>query len=171
MTMNVIEAIVSRRSIRKYTTEPVSDGDVEALLNAAMHAPSAVNEQPWHFVVVKDRETLAAIPQISATAPMVKYAPVAIVVCADKDLEKFPGLWVQDCSAATENMLLAATARGLGATWTAVYPFEDRVEGIKNLLNLPVNVIPLCVVPVGHPAETPVPVDRFNPSCIHYEVW
>jgi nitroreductase len=171
MTMNVTEAIVSRRSIRKYTTEPVSDGDIEALLNAAMHAPSAVNEQPWHFVVVKDRETLAAIPQISSTAPMVKDAPVAIVVCADKDLEKFPGLWVQDCSAATENMLLAATARGLGATWTAVYPFEDRVEGIKNLLNLPVNVIPLCVVPVGHPAETPVPVDRFNPSCIHYEVW
>jgi len=171
MTMDVTKAIVSRRSIRKYTTEPVSDGDVEALLNAAMHAPSAVNEQPWHFVVVKDRETLAAIPQISPTAPMVKDAPVAIAVCADKNLEKFPGLWVQDCSAATENMLLAATARGLGAAWAAVYPFEDRVEGIKNLLNLPVNVIPLCVVPVGHPAETPAPVDRFNPSCIHYEVW
>lgn len=171
MTMDVTKAIVSRRSIRKYTTEPVSDEDIEALLNAAMHTPSAVNRQPWHFVVVKDRETLAAIPQISPTAPMVKDAPVAIAVCADKDLEKFPGLWVQDCSAATENMLLAATARGLGAAWTVVYPFEDRVEGIKNLLNLPVNVIPLCVVPVGHPAETPAPVDRFNPSCIHYEVW
>ena len=128
MTMDITEAIVSRRSIRKYTTEPVSDEDIEALLNAAMHAPSAVNEQPWHFVVVKDQETLAAIPQISPTAPMVKNAPVAIAVCADKDLEKFPGLWVQDCSAATENMLLAATARGLGAAWTAVYPFEDRVE-------------------------------------------
>ncbi len=99
------------------------------------------------------------------------YSAVAIVVCADKNLEKFPGLWVQDCSAATENMLLAATARGLGVVWTAVYPFEDRVEGIKNLLNLPMNVIPLCVVPVGHPAETPVPVDRFNPSCIHRDTW
>ncbi len=171
MTMDITKAIASRRSIRKYTTEPVSDEDIGALLNAAMHAPSAVNEQPWHFVVVKDQETLAAIPQISPTAPMVKDAPVAIAVCADKDLEKFPGLWVQDCSAATENLLLAATARGLGATWTAVYPFEDRVEGIKNLLNLPVNVIPLCIVPLGHPAETPVPVDRFNPSCIHYETW
>ena len=171
MTMDITKAIASRRSIRKYTTEPVSDEDIGALLNAAMHAPSAVNEQPWHFVVVKDQETLAAIPQISPTAPMVKDAPVAIAVCADKDLEKFPGLWVQDCSAATENLLLAATARGLGAAWTAVYPFEDRVEGIKNLLNLPVNVFPLCVVPVGHPAETPVPVDRFNPSCIHYETW
>jgi len=171
MTMDITKAIASRRSIRKYTPESVSDEDIEALLNAAMHAPSAVNEQPWHFVVVKDQETLAAIPQISPTAPMVKDAPVAIAVCADKDLEKFPGLWVQDCSAATENLLLAATARGLGATWTAVYPFEDRVEGIKNLLNLPVNVIPLCIVPVGHPAETPVPVDRFNPSCIHYETW
>jgi len=171
MTMDITKAIASRRSIRKYTPESVSDEDIEALLNAAMHAPSAVNEQPWHFVVVKDQETLAAIPQISPTAPMVKDAPVAIAVCADKDLEKFPGLWVQDCSAATENLLLAATARGLGATWTAVYPFEDRVEGIKNLLNLPVNVIPLCIVPLGHPAETPVPVDRFNPSCIHYETW
>jgi len=116
------------------------------------------------------QETLAAIAQISPTAPMVKDAPMAIVVCADNDLEKFPASWVLDCAAATENMLLAATARELGAAWTAVYPFGDRVEGIKNLLNLPVNVIPLCVVPVGHPDETPVPVDRFNPSRIHYEV-
>ena len=93
---------------------------------------------------------------------MVKDAPMAIVVCADKDLEKFPASWVLDCAAATENMLLAATARGLGAPWTAVYPFGDRVEGIKNLLNLPVNVIPLCVVPVGHPDETPVPGDGMD---------
>ena len=171
MTMGITEAIASRRSIRKYTEELVSDNDIEALLNAAMNAPSAVNEPLWHFVVVKDQETLAAIPQISPTAPMVKDAPMAIVVCADKDLEKFPGLWVLDFAAATGNMLLAATARGLGAAWTAVYPFVDRVKGIKSLLNLPENVIPLCVVPVGHPDETPVPVDRFSPSRIHYEVW
>ena len=169
--MDVTKAILSRRSIRKYAKEPVPDEDIEALLNAAMHAPSAVNERPWHFVVIKDRKIRDAISRISPTAPMVKYAPVAIAVCADKNLEKIPGLWALDCSAATENILLAATARRLGAVWTAVYPFEDRIEGIKELLNLPANVIPLCVVPVWHPAETPAPVDRFNPSCIHHDTW
>ena len=169
--MDVTKAILSRRSIRKYTEEPVSGDDIEALLTAAMHAPSAVNEQPWHFVVIKDRNILEAIPRISRTAPMVKYAPLAIAVCADKNLEKFPGLWALDCSAATENILLAATARGLGAVWTAVYPFEDRIKGIKKLLNLPGDVIPLCIIPVGCPAETPEPVDRFNPSCIHHDTW
>ncbi len=169
--MDVTKAILSRRSIRKYSNDPVSDEDVEALLNAAMHAPSAVNERPWHFVVIRDRKTLDAVSRISPTAPMVKYAPVAIAVCADTKLEKFPGLWALDCAAATENILLAATARGLGAVWAAVYPFDARVEGIQKLLKLPARVTPLCVVPVGHPAEIPAPVDRFNRSCIHEEVW
>jgi nitroreductase len=169
--MDITKAILSRRSIRKYTEEPVSGDDIEALLTAAMHAPSAVNEQPWHFVIIQDRKTLEAISRLSPTAPMAKYAPLAIAVCADKSLEKFPGLWVLDCSAASENILLAATARGLGAVWTAVYPFEDRMNGVKKLLKLPDEVFPLCVIPVGHPAETPAPVDRFNPSCIHHNTW
>ncbi|MGZ5540032.1 MAG: nitroreductase family protein [Halobacteriota archaeon] len=169
--MDVTKAILSRRSIRKYTEEPVSGDDIEALLTAAMHAPSAVNEQPWHFVIVQDRKTLEAISRLSPTAPMVKYAPLAIAVCADRNLEKFPGLWALDCSAATENILLAATARGLGAVWTAVYPFDDRVNGIKKLLNLPDDVVPLCIIPVGRPAETPAPVNRFNPSRIHHDTW
>src|SRR5665647_3373805 len=95
--MDVTQAILSRRSIRKYADEPISDEEIEALLRAAMHAPSAVNEQPWHFVVIKDRNILDAIPRISSTAQMVKYAPLAIAVCADKNLEKFPGLWALDC--------------------------------------------------------------------------
>jgi nitroreductase len=169
--MDVTKAILSRRSIRKYTEEPVSDDDVEALLIAAMHAPSAVNEQPWHFVIIKDRKTLEEIPRLSPTAPMVKYAAVAIAVCADKNREKFPGLWALDCSAAAENILLEATGRRLGAVWTAVYPFEERVKAIKELLNLPADVIPLCIIPIGRPAETPAPVDRFNPSCIHHDTW
>jgi len=169
--MDVTKAIRSRRSIRKYTEEPVSGDDIEALLTAAMHAPSAVNEQPWHFVIIQDRKTLEAISRLSPTAPMVKYAPLAIAVCADKNREKFPGLWALDCSAAAENILLEATERRLGTVWTAVYPFEERVKGIKELLNLPANVIPLCIIPVGRPAETPAPVDRFNPSCIHHETW
>jgi nitroreductase len=169
--MDVTKAILSRRSIRKYTEEPVSGDDIEALLTAAMHAPSAVNEQPWHFVIIQDRKTLEAISRLSPTAPMVKYAPLAIAVCADRNLEKFPGLWVLDCSAATENILLAATARGLGAVWTAVYPFDDRVNGIKKLLKMPDDVVPLCIIPVGRPAETPAPVNRFNPSRIHHDTW
>jgi nitroreductase len=169
--MDVTKAILSRRSIRKYTEEPVSGDDIEALLTAAMHAPSAVNEQPWHFVIIQDRKTLEAISRLSPTAPMVKYAPLAIAVCADRNLEKFPGLWALDCSAATENILLAATARGLGAVWTAVYPFDDRVNGIKKLLKMPDDVVPLCIIPVGRPAETPAPVNRFNPSRIHHDTW
>jgi nitroreductase len=169
--MDATKAILSRRSIRKYTEEPVSGDDIEALLTAAMHAPSAVNEQPWHFVIIQDRKTLEAISRLSPTAPMVKYAPLAIAVCADRNLEKFPGLWALDCSAATENILLAATARGLGAVWTAVYPFDDRVDGIKKLLKMPDDVVPLCIIPVGRPAETPAPVNRFNPSRIHHDTW
>lgn len=169
--MDVTKAILSRRSIRKYTEEPVSGDDIEALLTAAMHAPSAVNEQPWHFVIIQNRKTLEAISRLSPTAPMVKYAPLAIAVCADRNLEKFPGLWALDCSAATENILLAATARGLGAVWTAVYPFDDRVNGIKKLLKMPDDVVPLCIIPVGRPAETPAPVNRFNPSRIHHDTW
>jgi nitroreductase len=169
--MDVTKAILSRRSIRKYAEGSISDEDIEALLRAAMHAPSAVNEQPWHFVVIKDRKILDAIPRISSTAQMAKYAALAIAVCADKNLEKLPGLWALDCSAASENILLAATARGFGAVWTAVYPFEERIKGIKKLLNLPGDVIPLCIIPIGRPAETPAPVDRFNPSRIHHDTW
>jgi nitroreductase len=169
--MDVTKAILSRRSIRKYTEEPVSDTDIEALLIAAMHAPSAVNEQPWHFVVIKDKNTLREVSRLIRTAPMAKYAAVAIVVCGNKNLEKFPGLWVLDCSAAAENILLEAAGRRLGAVWTAVYPFEERVNAIKDLLDLPANIIPLCIIPLGHPAETLAPVDRFNPSRIHHDNW
>jgi nitroreductase len=115
--MDVTKAILSRRSIRKYTEEPVSDTDIEALLTAAMHAPSAVNEQPWHFVVIKSRDILQEVSRLIRTAPMAKYAAAAIAVCGDKNLEKFPGLWVLDCSAAAENILLEAAGRRLGAVW------------------------------------------------------
>ncbi|HYB58797.1 MAG TPA: nitroreductase family protein [Candidatus Acidoferrales bacterium] len=169
--MDVTKAILSRRSIRKYTDKLISDSDIEALLTAAMHAPSAVNEQPWHFVVIKDRKTLNEVSQLIHTAPMAKYAAVAIAVCGNKNSEKFPGLWVLDCCAAAENILLEATGRKLGAVWTAVYPFEERINAIKDLLGLPANIIPLCIIPLGHPAEILTPVDRFNPSRIHYDGW
>lgn len=169
--MDAEEAIFTRRSIRKYEPRSVSDEDVTALLRAGMAAPSAGNEQPWHFVVVRDRAVLDAIPTFHPYAAMVKQASVAIIVCGDLTLEKYKGFWVQDCSAATQNILLAATARGLGAVWTALHPMEDRVAGMRKLLNLPEQVIPLSLVPVGYPSEHPGRADRFQASRIHRDRW
>lgn len=169
--MDVVEAIETRRSIRTYTKDPVSDDELEPLLRAAMCAPSAANAQPWHFIVIRDRKILDEIPQIVSTAQMVRNAPSAIAVCADTTLEKYHGFWVQDCSAATQNLLLAATARGLGAVWIGVHPLEDRVRGVRHLLKLPENVVPLCLISLGHPAEQPRRDERYKGSRIHRDTW
>jgi nitroreductase len=166
-----LDWIHARRSIRKYSAEAVSDADVTELLEAAMAAPSAGNQQPWHFVVIRDRAALNAIPGFHPHASMAPHAPVAILVCGDPTLEKHPGYWVQDCSAATENLLLAATAKGLGAVWCAVYPKPERVEGFARLLGLPAHVIPLAFVPIGHPAESKPPARRYNPERVHTNRW
>jgi nitroreductase len=169
--METIEAILTRRSIRKYTDRSVPDELVSQLLKAAMAAPSAGNEQTWQFIVIRDRALLDAIPKFHPYSAMLKYASVAILVCGDLSLEKFKGCWVQDCSAATQNLLLAATATGLGAVWTAVYPMEDRVAGMRQLLTLPEHVIPLSLVPIGYPAEQPAKADRFNAERVHGDRW
>ncbi len=171
MTMEAMQAIFGRRSIRTYTSKPVPEELVTELLRAAMAAPSAGNEQPWHFIVVRDRATLDSIPKFHPYSAMVKHASVAIVVCGDLSREKFKGFWVQDCSAATENLLLAASAKGLGAVWTALHPMEDRVSGMRKLLGLPENVIPLALVPLGFPAEQPGRAERFDPGRVHRERW
>lgn len=169
--MDAREAIFSRRSIRKYTGQAVPDEVVADLLKAAMAAPSAGNEQPWHFVVVRDRAILDAIPKFHPYSAMLKHADLAVLVCGDLTLEKHQGCWVQDCSAATQNLLLAATAAGLGAVWTAVYPMQDRVAGMRMLLNLPETVLPLSLIPIGYPAEQPGKADRFNAARIHRDRW
>ena len=169
--MDTFDAIFSRRSVRQYTSKVVPDTMVTELLKAAMAAPSAGNEQPWQFIVIRDRAILDEVPKFHPYSAMVKHASVAILVCGDLTLEKYKGCWVQDCSAATENLLLAATAKGLGAVWTAVYPMEDRVAGMRNLLNLPDHIIPLSLVPVGYPASPPSPADRFNAERIRRERW
>jgi nitroreductase len=169
--MDALTAIHARRSIRRYTSEAVPEETVNRLLRAAMAAPSAGNEQPWHFIVIRDRALLDAVPQFHPYAAMLKYASVAVLVCGDLTLEKYRGFWVQDCSAAAENLLLAAAAMGLGAVWTAIYPLEERVAGMRDLLRLPENVIPLALVPLGYPAEQPRPVDRFDPSRVHLNGW
>ena len=169
--METIDAIMTRRSIRKYTDRAVPDELVSQLLKAAMAAPSAGNEQAWQFIVIRDRALLDAIPKFHPYSAMLKYASVAVLVCGDLTLEKYKGFWVQDCSAATQNLLLAATAKGLGAVWTGVYPLEDRVAGMRKLLNLPEHVIPLSLVPIGYPAEQPAKADRFNTGRVHKDRW
>jgi len=166
-----METILSRRSIRKYTSREVTDAQIEQLLKAAMAAPSAGNEQPWEFVVMKDRTILITIPKFHPYALMLNEASAAILVCGDLQREKFSGYWVQDCSAATENMLLAAVALGLGAVWLGIYPVEERVRGMRKLLNIPETIVPFSLVSIGYPAEQKEPAGRFDASRIHYDTW
>ena len=169
--MEALETILTRHSIRKYTPTPVPDSLVTEILQAAMSAPSAGNQQPWQFVVVADRLLREEIPTFHPYAQMVREAPVAILVCGDLHLETYPGHWVQDCSAATQNILLAAHAKGLGAVWVGVYPKEERVARFQELLGLPAQVIPLALVPLGSPAEHFLPANRFNASRVHRARW
>lgn len=169
--MDAMEAILSRRSIRKYTKEPIPEKVLKEILEAAMSAPSAGNEQPWHFIVIHDREILDEIPKIHPYSQSLKSASVAILVCGDLELEQHKDFWIQDCSAATENILVAVCAKGLGAVWLGVYPRAERVSGIRKLLSIPDHVIPLAVIPIGYPAEEKPPAIRFNASRIHHNKW
>jgi nitroreductase len=169
--MDTIEAIHGRRSIRKYSDQPVSEQLVHQILSAAMAAPSASNQQPWQFVIIDDRSILDRIPKLNPAAGALRQAPLAIVVCGDLRQEKAKGFWVQDCSAAIQNLLVAAYAKGLGTVWMGLYPLEIRVTEMCELLKLPKEVIPLAVIAVGYPAEQKQPVDRFDASRIHRNRW
>jgi nitroreductase len=166
-----MKSILNRRSVRKYTSRAVTDSQIQQLLKAAMAAPSAGNEQPWEFVVLRDRKTLNAIPKFHPYSLMLYEASVAILVCGDLGREKYKGYWVQDCAAATENMLLAAVELGLGAVWLGVYPIEERVHAMRKLLNIPETVAPFSLVSIGYPAEQQKPSDRFDAARIHYDTW
>lgn len=172
--MEAMDAILSRRSIRKYTAKPIPEQLTKELLEAAMSAPSAGNQQPWRFVVIDDRRILDEIPKFHSYSEMLKEAPLAILVCFDKRLEgkKAGGLWwVQDCSAATENVLIAAHAKGLGAVWLGIYPDEGVVAGVRKLLGLPSHITPFSLVSVGYPAEKKPRADRYDASRIHRNKW
>jgi len=169
--MDAMTAILSRRSIRKYTKKPVPEDLIKELLKAGMNAPSAGNQQPWHFIVINDHQILDEIPKFHPYSQMLKEAAVGILVCGDERLEKHKGYWVQDCSAATENILLAAHSNGLGAVWLGIYPREERVAGIKKLLGIPKPVLPLAIISIGYPGEEKLPANRFDESKIHYNHW
>jgi nitroreductase len=169
--VDTIEAILTRRSIRTYTEKPVSEADLDTILRAAMAAPSAGNQQSWRFVVTTDREVLDAMAASTPYGKMLRDAPLAITVCAATTDLRHPQMWQQDCSAATQNALLAIHALGLGAVWLGFWPKAERVEPLKEALGLPEGVEPLSVLAVGHPAEGQPAVDRFNPAHVHRDRW
>lgn len=169
--MEVIDFLCSRRSIRKYTSEKVSDELVSEILKVGMYAPSANDQRPWHFIVVRDKKILEAITHIHPYSAMLKEASVAIVVCADLDLEKSKGYWVQDCANATQNMLLAAHGLGLGSVWLGIHPRESRSNGIKELFKLGNQIMPFSIIPIGYPAEEKPFPQRFDKQRIHYDKW
>lgn len=165
-----IENIMTRTSIRQFKAQPVEQDKVDILLKAAMAAPTALNLQPWHFIVINDKETIALLSGKQPTN-----APLMIAVCGDTDKTmlpdgstKLPDFWVEDVSAATENLLLAAHALGLGAVWTGVYPAMDRTAEVANVLNCPQNIVPLAVVRVGYPDESPEPKNKYKEENISY---
>lgn len=174
-TMNAtIEDIMTRTSVRSYTSEPVTDEQLDTLLRAAMAAPTAGNKQPWRMVVVNDRAELDTIASTFPTMRMAAHAPLAVIMCGVPS-ETFDGegvdYWKQDVSAASENLLLAAHAIGLGAVWCGIYPITDRVEKFSKLLNLPDTIVPMACVCIGHPDGQSKPKDKWKPERVQYNTW
>lgn len=167
--------IFNRTSVRKYTTEKVSSEQVELLLKAGMAAPSARNIQPWEFIVIQNRETLNEISEFGTFAYMPKEAPLAIVVCADTDKEmpaqSGKNYWIQDCSAATQNIMLQAAEMGLGSVWIGTFPKEEMYKPLAELLDLPKNIIAVTTIAIGHAAGEVTPKDKFDKTKIHVEKW
>ena len=172
-TAAVIENIMTRTSIRQFTDRPISKDTLDLLVKAGMAAPSAVNAQPWAYIVVTEKEVLDSLNNNHPYANL-KTATAAIVVCGDLKKTKegeAREYWVQDCSAATENILLAAHAYGLGAVWCGVYPVTERVNAVKGVLGIPEDIIPLNIITLGYPDENPEPKDKFKTENIHYQKW
>jgi len=166
---NPIDVIFARRSIRAYTDEKVTDEEITLLLKAAMAAPSSRDRKPWHFIVVKERGTLKKLSEVHPYADMLPQASCAIAVCGDKRIS--PDYWIQDCSAATENILIAAAAIGLGAVWLGCHPREERETAIKNVLGVPEHVGILSLISIGRPAEKKEPRTQYDSSRVHREKW
>ena len=162
----MLDLIKKRRSIRAYTDEPVSDAEVKALLEAAMAAPSANNLQPWEFVVVLKDDLCQRLAKAHTWSQMCAGAPVVFVICGD---ERRSEHWVEDTSAATENLLLAAVALDLGAVWVGIYPRPQREAHVRSVLGIPQELRVLCLVPVGHPAESKPPHTKYDEGRVHYD--
>lgn len=174
MENQAINNILTRVSVREFTGEKISEAQIDTLLRAAMSAPSAINKQPWAFIVVDDEAIIAQLGEALPYSRCSNHPAVAIIPCGDLS-KAIPGemadFWINDVSAATENLLLAAHAMGLGAVWTGLHPDMNRAKLVQEMLGLPEHIIPLCVVPVGVPAEHPDIKDKYKPENIHYNGW
>jgi nitroreductase len=167
----LINVILTRRSIRRYSGKTVNKSDINLLLKAAMYAPSARNEQPWHFIVIDDRGLLGRISEVHPYASMLPGAALAILVCGDENLELSKGYWPVDCAAATQNILLAAHALGLGAVWLGVYPRQERQSALRKIFGLPSHVHAFSLISIGYPAEEKGLPDRLKKERIRWNEW
>ena len=165
----MLSVIKSRKSVRRWKDQPIGNADLRELLEAAMCAPSAGDERAWAFIAMDRKETLEAYAQTSRNIAIIRNASAAILICRDVSAEKYANLSIYDCSAATENILLAAHSKGLGAVWGHVFP--ESVDAVRELLKLPEHIVPFAVVPIGVPAETPKAVDRYDEKKTHWNQW
>ncbi len=169
--MELYEGLLTRRSIRAYKPDKIEYREVEDIVKAGMYAPSAVNCQPWHFIIIDDREIFQQIMDIHPYSKMLKDAQYAVVVLGDEQLQHGPGYWVVDCAAVTQNILLAAHSKGIGSVWLGLHPREQRKQGIKELFSLPQHIQPFSIISLGYPDEEPEQPDRFKKDRIHHNQW
>lgn len=169
--MEVLEAIFTRRSIRKFTGEPITDQDLETVLRAGFQAPSAHNSQPWEFIIMKDKSNMERIAKVHTYAKMLPNAEACIIVCGDKNKQTMTGFLIEDCSAAIQNILLAAHGIGLGAVWCGLYPVTHLTKEVKRVCSLPNHIVPVGMVVLGHKGEERTQEDRYDIAKLHYEVW
>jgi len=170
MKKEYLNLFLKRRSVREYKKEYIKKEVLENIIMMGMNAPSAGNQQPWEFIIITERNILNKIPEIHPYAQMLKNAPAAILVCGKPEC-KYPDYWIQDCAAATENILLAVHAEGLGGVWLGVYPLDERISGLRELLYISEAAVPFALISVGIPAKEPEYIDRFDRKRIHYEKW
>lgn len=169
---NIFAVMERRHSVRAYTKEQISDEDIKKILTYAMMSPSAANEQPWEFIVIKDHALLEQVGSINHYASYAARAPVAILLCLNEQKEKIKGMGILDMGICAENLMLAATGMGIGSVFTGIYPFKDRMEGFQRLCKLPDYVQPIGLIVLGYPAiKEHTPADRFNPDAIHQNTW
>lgn len=168
-----LENIFNRKSVRNFTTQKVSDDDIDLIIRAGMAAPSAINLQPWEFIILEDKDTLQDMADIHEYSGMFRTATLGIIVLGNMNRsdKRFRQLWVQDCSAATENILLAAEALGYGAVWTAIYPVDERINALIKYFNLPENIVPFSLIAVGKSNGEDKVKNKYDKKKIHFEKW
>lgn len=169
--MNFTEIILTRRSIRKYKDIPIEEEKIKEILRAAQYAPSAVNKQPWHFILIDDRSIFEKIMEIHPNSKMLSTAKNAILICGDENLQHGEGYWIADCGAATQNILLSAHSLGLGSCWIGIYPREHRMKAITELFNLPSHVKPFAIVSLGYPDEEKSLPERYDRNKVFKNKW